>query len=54
MHSCRLSDIDQASTRIDVEEDMTLPDHCMLFLSNDGAVRRACQALCDATSGKSA
>jgi len=45
MHSCRLSDISQAGARIDVEENVTLPDQFMLLLSNNGAARRACRVV---------
>ena len=45
LHGCRLSDISQAGARIDVDEDMSLPDHFMLFLSNNGAARRACRVV---------
>lgn len=41
LHGCSLSGISQAGARIDVEEDVSLPDHFMLFLSNNGAARRA-------------
>ncbi len=43
LHDCKLSDISASGARIDVEESMTLPDHFMLFLTNNGATRRACR-----------
>lgn len=45
LHDCKLSDISAAGARIDVEESVTLPDHFMLFLTNNGATRRACRVV---------
>ena len=45
LHDCKLSDISASGARIDVEENMTLPDHFMLFLSHNGAARRACRVV---------
>jgi hypothetical protein len=45
LHGCKLSDISQAGARIDVEEDVSLPDHFILFLPNNRAARRACRVV---------
>ena len=45
LHDCKLSDVSAAGARIKVEESVTLPDHFMLFLSNNGAARRACRVV---------
>ena len=45
LHVCRLSDISASGARIDVQESVTLPDHFMLFLTNNGAARRACRVV---------
>ena len=45
LHGCKLSDVSASGARIDVEENVTLPDHFMLFLTNNGAARRACRGV---------
>jgi PilZ domain len=45
LHDCKLSDISAVGARIDVDESVTLPDHFMLFLTNNGATRRACRVV---------
>jgi PilZ domain len=45
LRGCRLSDISAAGARIDVEADITLPDHFILFLSSNGAARRTCRVV---------
>jgi hypothetical protein len=45
LHGCMLSDISDAGARIEVEDTQPIPDQFMLFLSNNGTARRACQVV---------
>jgi hypothetical protein len=45
LHGCMLSDISDAGVRIEVEDAEPIPDHFVLFLSNNGAARRACRVV---------
>jgi hypothetical protein len=45
LHGCKLFDVSEAGARIEVEDATPIPDHFMLFLSNNGAARRACQVV---------
>jgi hypothetical protein len=45
LHGCKLFDVSEAGARIEVEDTTPIPDHFMLFLSNNGAARRACQVV---------
>jgi hypothetical protein len=40
-----LSDISDAGVRIEVEDPQPIPDQLILFLSNNGTARRACQVV---------
>jgi PilZ domain len=42
---CTLSDISETGARIDVEGAKELPDQFLLFLSHNGAARRACHVM---------
>ena len=45
LHGCKLFDVSEAGARIEVEDTTPIPDHFMLFLSNNGAARRPCQVV---------
>lgn len=45
LHDCKLFDVSEAGARIEVEDTTPFPDHFMLFLSNNGAARRACHVV---------
>ena len=45
LHGCTLSDISDVGARIELDDPRTIPDHFMLFLSNNGAARRSCDVV---------
>jgi hypothetical protein len=45
LHGCKLFDVSEAGARIEVEDAAPIPDQFMLFLSKNGAARRACQVV---------
>jgi hypothetical protein len=45
LHDCKLFDVSEAGARIEVEDATPIPDQFMLFLSRNGAARRACQVV---------
>jgi hypothetical protein len=45
LHPCILSDISDIGARLEVDETQPIPDHFMLFLSNNGAARRSCEVV---------
>ena len=45
LHGCKLFDVSESGARIEVEDATPIPDQFMLFLSKNGAARRACQVV---------
>ena len=45
LHGCKLSDVSEAGARIEVQDTTPIPNRFMLFLSKNGAARRACQVV---------
>lgn len=44
-HGCTISDISESGARIDVESSDLVPEHFLLLLSRNGAVRRECRVI---------
>ncbi len=42
LHNCMLFDNSETGARIDIVDSKIVPDRFSLFLSNNGAARRAC------------
>jgi hypothetical protein len=40
--TCRMIDVSRTGARIETKEALTLPDHVVLLLSHNGALRRQC------------
>jgi PilZ domain len=45
LRECNLFDVSESGARIEVDDARSIPDKFVLFLSSNGAARRACQVV---------